>query len=142
MRALRPVPQLRPRLNTPALVAQTLAVEQMRAGEFGTKAGAAQPADRLAIGALGVLAVAEQRPAARVDPRPPVALADDGRLGQSAERVRGQPGMPSPAGRLDQLGQRPHGDIQLRSLLGGLLRLGPGLLVAAETVVQDGRYPL
>src|SRR5258708_7488180 len=64
--------QLRPRLGPAALAAQPLAVEQVRAGKLKTNAGAAQLADRLAIPGLGVLAVAEQRPAARVDPRPPV----------------------------------------------------------------------
>ena len=84
--------QLRPRVGPPALAAQPLAVQQVRAGQFGTKAGAAEPADRLAVQALGVLAVAEQRPAARVDPLPPVGLAGAGRLGQQAERAGGQPG--------------------------------------------------
>ena len=88
--------QLRPRLGPPALAAQPLTVQQVGAGELGPNAGAAEPADRLAVPALGVLAVAEQRPAARVDPLPPVGLADAGRLGQSAERAGGQPGLPGP----------------------------------------------
>jgi len=53
--------QLRARLGPPALTAQPLAVEQVRAGELGTEAGAAQPAGRLAITALGLIAVAQQR---------------------------------------------------------------------------------
>src|SRR5580693_8348099 len=134
--------KLRPRVGPPALATQPLTVEQVRAGELRRKAGTAQPADRLAIAALGVLAVAEQRPAARVGPLPPVGLANAGGLSQPGERAGGQLGLPGPAGRLDQLGQRSYGDKQLRRLLGGLLGLGQGLLVAAETVVQDGRYPL
>ena len=51
--------QLRPGFGPSALAAQPLAVEQVRAGEFGPEAGAAQPVDRLAIPAVGVLAVAE-----------------------------------------------------------------------------------
>jgi hypothetical protein len=39
-------------------------------------------------------------------------------------------------------GRAKRGDKQLRRLLGGLLRVGKGRLIAAETVVQDGRYPL
>jgi hypothetical protein len=62
--------QLRPRLGPAALAAQPLAVQQVRAGEFGPKAGAAEPVGRLAVPALGVLAVAEQRAAACVDPCP------------------------------------------------------------------------
>ncbi len=68
----------------------------------------------------------------------PVLVASASRASVSAASA----GLPGPAGRLDQLRQRPHGDIQLRRLRGGLLRLGPRLLVAAEAVVQDGRYPL
>jgi len=49
--------QLRPRVDPPALAAQPLAVEQVRAGQLGPEAGAAQPADRLAIPALGVRAL-------------------------------------------------------------------------------------
>jgi hypothetical protein len=106
-------PQLRPRVGPPPLAAQPFAAEQVRAGEFGPEAGAAQSADRLAVAALGVLAVAEQRLGTRVDPLPPVGLADVSRLGQLAERLGGQLGLPGPAGRLDQLGQRPRRDMQL-----------------------------
>src|SRR5258705_9371808 len=52
--------QLRPRVGPPALAAQPLAVDQVRAGKLKTNAGAAQLADRLAIPGLGVPAVAEQ----------------------------------------------------------------------------------
>ena len=44
-------------------------------------------------------------------------------------------------GRLDQLGQRPHRDMQLSSPAQRLAPR-PGPLVAAEPVVQDGGYPL
>jgi hypothetical protein len=54
--------QLRPRVSPPSLAAQPLTVEKVRARQLGTEAGAAQPVDRLAITALGVLAAAEQRP--------------------------------------------------------------------------------
>jgi hypothetical protein len=37
-----------------------------------------------------------------------------------------------------RISKRKHGGIQLRRLFGGLLRFGPRLLVAAQTVVQDG----
>src|SRR5215472_7142791 len=109
---------------------------------IGPKAGAAQSADRLAIPGLSVLAVAEQRPGPRVDPLRPVGLADAGRLGQPAERVGGQLGLPGPAGRLDQLGKHPHGGKQLRRLLARLLRLGNRRLIAAEPVVKNGGEPL
>jgi hypothetical protein len=63
--------QLRPRLGPPALAARPLAVEQVRAGQFGPEAGAAQPVKRLAVPALGVLAVGQQSPAACVDAQAP-----------------------------------------------------------------------
>jgi len=68
--------QLRPRLVPPVLATQPLAVQQVRAGEFDTKAGSAEPIERLTITGLGVLAVAEQGPAAGIDSLPPVGLAD------------------------------------------------------------------
>jgi hypothetical protein len=97
--------QLRPRVGLPALAAQPLAEQQVRARQLGPKAGTAQPVDRLAIPALGVLAVTEQRPGTRIDPLPPVGLPDAGGLGQPVERVGGQPSLPGPAGRLDQFGK-------------------------------------
>src|ERR1700755_2728534 len=100
----------------------------MRPSELGTKACAVQPVDRLAIGVFGVLALAEQRPAARVYPQPPVGLADARRFGQMLERLSNQPWLPGPAGRLDQLGERPHGSKQLRHLLAGPPGLGQALL--------------
>jgi hypothetical protein len=100
--------QLCPRVGPPTLAAQPLAVQQVRTGQLGPEAGAAEPADRVAVPALGVLAVAEQRLAAGVDPLAPVGLADAGGLSQPGQRVGGQPGLPGPAGRLDQLSKRPH----------------------------------
>src|SRR5271170_1360167 len=134
--------ELRARVGPAALAAQPLPVQQVRPSKLGTKARAVQPVDRLAIGVLRVLAVAEQRPAACVYPQPPVGLADARRLGQPLERVGGQLILPRPAGRLDQLRERPHGHKQFRRLLAGLLGLGQGLLVAAQTVVEDSRCQL
>src|SRR5438094_7688353 len=45
--------QLLTRIDAPALAAQPLAIEQMRAGEFGTEPGTAQPIDRFAIEVVG-----------------------------------------------------------------------------------------
>ena len=95
----------------------------MRPSEVGTKPCTAQPIDRLAIPALCVLAFAEQRPAARMYPQPPVTAAGARRLGQSLERLDSEPGFPGSRGRLDQLGKRPRGDPQLRRVLDRLLGL-------------------
>jgi hypothetical protein len=98
--------QLLARLGPAALTAQPLAVQQVRASQLGPKLRAAQPVNRLAIPVLSIRAVADQRPAARVDPGPPVGLPDAGGLGQPAERGGGHLALPGPAGRLDQFGQR------------------------------------
>ena len=133
---------MRPRVGPPSLAAQPLPVEQVCAREFGPKGGTAQPVDRLAIPALSVLAVAEQRPGTRVDPLPPAGLGDAGRLGQPAERVGGELRLSGPAGRLDQFGKHTHGGKQLRHLFARLLRLGNRRLIAAETVVKNRGEPL
>ena len=133
--------QLRARVHPATLAAQPLAVDQLRTRELGTKLGATQPNDRFAIGALGVLARSEQRPRAREHAQPPIAVADARRLGQPLQRLAGQPGLPGPGRRLDQLSKRPRGDVQLRRLLAGFSGRRQGLLVAAKTVVQDSRCP-
>ena len=45
--------QLLAGVEAAALAAQPLAVEEMRAGQLGAHAGAAEPVDRLAVQALG-----------------------------------------------------------------------------------------
>ena len=114
----------------------------MRASELGTKACAVQPVDRLAIGVLRVLAVAEQRPAARVYPQPPVGLADARRLGQPLERVGGQLSLPVLLAASISSGSA-HMDTHSSGAC-SLARSGlcQGLLVAAQTVVEDSRRQL
>jgi hypothetical protein len=51
--------QLRPGVGAAALAAQPLAIQQVRTGELGTAAGAAQPVDRLAVPVLGLRAFAD-----------------------------------------------------------------------------------
>jgi hypothetical protein len=62
-------PQLLAGLGAAPLAAQPLAVEQVRAGELGAQAGPAQAVDRLAVPALGGLAVAEEGADAGFDPQ-------------------------------------------------------------------------
>src|SRR5262249_61760300 len=45
--------QLLARVDAPTLAAQPLPVQQVRAGQLRAQLGAAQPADRLALGVLG-----------------------------------------------------------------------------------------
>jgi hypothetical protein len=53
--------QLLARVEALAFAAQPFAVEEVGAGECNADAGAAEPVDRLAVEALGGLAVAQQR---------------------------------------------------------------------------------
>ena len=67
-------PQLLASVGTAVLAAQPLAVEQVRAGEFGPQRSTAEPVDRLAVEALGGLALAQQRARARLDSQPEPGL--------------------------------------------------------------------
>jgi len=49
---------------------------------------------------------------------------------------------PSLSGGLDQLGQRPHRDMQRGGVFAGLAGRGQRLLVTAEAVVEDGGRPV
>jgi hypothetical protein len=53
--------QLLASVQAPALASQPFAVDEMGAGVLHVDAGAAQPVDRLAIQALRILALREQR---------------------------------------------------------------------------------
>src|SRR5580693_6441932 len=57
------------------LAAQPLAVDQAGAGQVHPQAGPAEAVDRLAIQALGLVAVADQRPRAGLGPERPVGPA-------------------------------------------------------------------
>jgi hypothetical protein len=109
--------------------------------QLGPEGRAAQLVDRLPVPPLGVLAVGEQGPAARVDPLPQPVWAT---LVASDSQPRASAACQvcpvllaasiSPAS--------DHMEERLRRLLGSLLRLGPRHLVAAEPVVQDGGYSM
>src|SRR3954452_7917734 len=72
--------ELDTRVDTAILAAQPLPVEQMSPGELRTQPGAAQPLDRLAMQAIGTVAVAHECSAARLDSQAPVGVA--GRCGR------------------------------------------------------------
>src|SRR5215210_9225028 len=67
--------ELDPRVDPAVLAAQPLPVEQMSPGELRTQPGSAQPLDRLAMQALGTLAVTHECSAARLDSQAPVGVA-------------------------------------------------------------------
>ena len=87
------------------LLAQPLAIEQMRASERYANAGATQPFDWLAVQMLGGFAAAEQRAAARLYPQCPIGTAGPRGLREALERVsRGRLLAASDRG-LDQLSE-------------------------------------
>src|SRR6185312_12949285 len=94
-------------VDAPAFAAQPLAVVQMRTGELDTHAGTGQPLDRLPIQALGLVALAQQSPRARLDPERPVAATRAGNLGEPLERIGRELGLATAGGRHDQLDQTP-----------------------------------
>ncbi len=79
--------QLLAGVQAPLLAAQPFAVEEMGASELGADPRAGEPLDRLAVEALGGLAVAEQRPRAGLDPQRPVGAAGARRLREPPEGV-------------------------------------------------------
>jgi hypothetical protein len=80
--------QLPARVDAPALAAQPLPVQQVRAGQLRPQPGPAQPVDRLAVQLVGGRPAAQQRPAARLEAQPEVGPAGGlGRLRQLLQRA-------------------------------------------------------
>ena len=73
--------------DAPALAAQPLPVQQMRAGELRTEPGTAQPVDRVVVQLVGGRPAAQQRPAARLYPERPVGAAGPRRVREPLERI-------------------------------------------------------
>ena len=85
--------ELGARVDAPLPAAQPLPVQQMGAGELRTQPGPAQPADRLAVQAVGGRRVAQQRAAAGLDAQGGIGPAGLGRFRQPRKRVAGEPGV-------------------------------------------------
>ena len=132
------------RVDAAVLAAQPLAVEQVRAGELGTQPGPAEPLDRLAVQALGGLAVAQQRPRARLDPERPVGAArlrspPSARSSASArERRSRRSGRPPRSARSAPRRRRTARGVARPRVCGR----GERLLVAAEAVEEDRARPV
>src|SRR5437588_2170335 len=78
--------QLLASVEAAPLPPQPFAVEEMGAGELHADARASEPLNRLAIQAVGLVAVGEQRAAAGLDPEAPISGAGAGSLGDPLER--------------------------------------------------------
>ena len=75
------------------------------------------------------------RPSAQSEPVPSVCSPS------RASARRCELGVPGPRGSLDQLAQRPRGDVELRCVLARLDGRRERLLIAAEAVHEHGRSP-
>src|SRR6185295_19504435 len=99
--------KLYPRVDPATLPAQPLSVQQVRAGEVGADAGTPKPLDRLAVTALGSVAIAQQRARTSFDAERPVRAADAGDRGQPAEGIGGHLGASDARRRLNELDRLP-----------------------------------
>jgi hypothetical protein len=127
------------RVDGAPLAAQPFAVQQVGTGQVRAHAGLAEPAERLPVQAVGGFAVAQQRPAPRLDPSPQ-SVRPAWSSQTTGRGHRGQPGVPGAGGGLDQLGQRPHRKMY-QPVPGGLPGRRQRVGVAAQAVIQDGGDP-
>ena len=129
--------QLLARVHAPALAAQPLAVEQVRAGELRSQPGPAEAVDRVAVRAVGGLALAHQRARTRASVPSDQSLRVTRVRSREPFQQRGeQRGVADPGRRLGELGhdERPEPEmIRLEGRSSGVEGLG----VAPETVVQN-----
>jgi hypothetical protein len=124
--------QVLPSLDTAALAAQPLAIHQLRSRQVDAPARATEAVDRIAVEALGVLALAREGERARFDAQRPVGPARPRRLGESAVGVGCPLSGTGPQCGLDFRYVRPRGDLrlarldQLQRLLGATANSGEG----------------
>ena len=134
--------ELGARVDAPALAAQPLAVEKLRAREVRPQPGATQPFDRLSIQRLGGTPAGQLRAAAGLDAERPVGAGGCRRPHEPLERVGRDVELTEVRGSLDQLGEHPHRGKRVarvgHDLPGRRCRVG----IAGEAVVEDrGRPP-
>ncbi len=129
-------------VHAATLATQPFPVEQVGPGQVGPQPCAAQPLDRLAIQRLGRRARGHQCPRSGVDTERPVALAGVRVLAEPRDGVPGELDVLGPAGGLDQLGQRPRGDEQLRCVLAGIQGGRKRLPIAAMAVEEHRLGPV
>ena len=99
-------------VDATVLAAQPFSVEQVGAREFGAESGAAEAVYRFAVQILGGVRFGDQRPGARLHAQAEVGSAGPGEFRQMFGRVGGEANVSAARGGLDQLGQRPHRDVQ------------------------------
>ena len=110
----------------------------MAAGELHSHARAPETFYRLAVERLGLVVLAQQRSAARLQPQRPVSAGSARALREPLQRRRGLVALSGAHGRLDELGQYERGEAELGRMLGGSPGRFQRVLVAAEPVVEHG----
>ena len=113
-------PQLFARVDAPPSRRSHSPYSSRAPGEFGAQPASAEAVDRLAVQALGSLAVAQQRAPARLAGDRPLGLAALGLPEQPIERALRDRDLAGPARGLDQLVERPRRDEELRGVVAGL----------------------
>src|SRR5438552_2617534 len=108
----------------------------MAAGELHSHARPPETFYRLAVERLGLLILAQQRSAARLQPQSPVSAGSLGTIREPLQGRRSLVALSGAHGRLDELGQYERGEAELGRMLGGPLGRFQCVLVAAESVVE------
>src|ERR1700691_5707624 len=127
--------QLLPRVLPATLPAQPFAVQQVRAGQLSADPGPAQPLDRLPVGAVGGLTVAEQSPDPGLNAQYPLGRGHPGAFRQPVQRRPDARDVTGAGRRLGQLNHDPGAEPQLVALEylpGGV----PRGFVPAQAAVQ------
>src|SRR3954447_19021904 len=133
--------QLLARVEPAALPTQPFAVQEVSAGELHPDASPGEPLYRLAIEPLGGLAIAKERPRARLDAERPVRSTGSSVGREPPQGVGSRLRPPAPNSGLDELRQRQRGERQLVRLHAVLLSGDQRLLVAAQSVVEQRTRP-
>ncbi len=129
--------QVPARVAAPVLAAQPLAVHQVGAGQVDGAAAAFEAGQGLAVEPLGTRAVVQQGARAGQHAEGPVGAGRPGAVLQPAQGHRGPLGGVGAGGRLDEFGEGEAVDGQVL-VRNGPFRVGQGVLIAAEAVVEDG----
>src|SRR3954468_14271516 len=106
----------------------------MGAGELDADPRAAKALDRLAVERVSDVALAHERPAARLEPERPVGPARTRQRGQALDGLSCALGITAARGGQDELGEGPVREPEVLRMLGGVLRGLECLRIAPESV--------
>ena len=125
-------------VQSTAVAAQPLAVDEVGAGELGADAGTAEPLDRLSVVPLGGLALAQQGTRAGRDPERPVGAGAGASRLSRVERGAASSGRPLRAAASTSSGSAPPRTTPASSSSHAPLGAAIGASLAAQAVVEHG----